>query len=162
MPKEYENYLRKIAESEKLVYNNLSYYKFERIIKGKGGKNALSLEKYIGVEKNGFTYYLCFERLYTHKNRVHCMLGAYQFYKFPSKDKNINIVRRAQKYNKTVFTEVCYPNSFRDGKKRINDSINGEHVVFNPEGLPSVFDTDANNISDVCKAFADFISMDTV
>ena len=162
VPKEYENYLRKIAESEKLVYNNLSYYKFERIIKGKGGKNALSLEKYIGVEKNGFTYYLCFERLYTHKNRVHCMLGAYQFYKFPSKDKNINIVRRAQKYNKTVFTEVCYPNSFRDGKKRINDSINGEHVVFNPEGLPSVFDTDANNISDVCKAFADFISMDTV
>ena len=162
VPKECENYLRKIAESEKLVYNNLSYYKFERIIKGKGGKNALSLEKYIGVEKNGFTYYLCFERLYTHKNRVHCMLGAYQFYKFPSKDKNINIVRRAQKYNKTVFTEVCYPNSFRDGKKRINDSINGEHVVFNPEGLPSVFDTDANNISDVCKAFADFISMDTV
>ena len=53
VPKEYNNYLSKISEVEKLVYNNLSEpdFEFEKIIKGKGGKNALSLEKYIGIEK---------------------------------------------------------------------------------------------------------------
>ena len=166
VPKEYNNYLSKISEVEKLVYNNLSEpdFEFEKIIKGKGGKNALSLEKYIGIEKNGFTYYLCFERLYTHKNKVHCMLGTYQYYKFPSKDKNINIniVKRSRSENITVFTEVCYPNSFQDGKERINDSKNGEHIVFNPKGLPSVFDTNEKNTSKVCTAFKTFVNSDTV
>ena len=159
VPREYDSYLSQIVKARDAIYNELiKNHDFDKIIKGRGNKNALQLEKYVGVEKDGYIYLLCFERLYTHKTNVHCMLGLFQFYSYPKKDKNINIVKGEPKGRKTYFTDICYPNSFRDGKKRIKESLNGEHIVLNPKNVPSVFDIDDDNISKVCGAFIDFIN----
>ncbi len=170
VPEKYKEHLSKITSVRDAVFDELALQKdkcgFERLFKGKGGKGALQIEKYVGVEHSGYTYLLCFERLYTHKKTVNCLLGLFQFYKYPRADRNINTVKRKTKERKTVFTEICYPNSFKDGKIKTVISENGTekrgHTVYNPTGLSSVFETENNKkaVSDVCRAFIGFINED--
>ncbi len=112
------------------------------------GRNApnkyRNIEKAIQIEWNKNKYLLCFERLYTHKNKVHCMFGLFQFYKYPAEDKYINIIDN-------TFS-MCYPSSFRNNTK----NINGSHIVFNPD-LPSVFELKESIAKNICDAFIAFV-----
>lgn len=104
-----------------------------------------NIEIAVHIEWKGNTYLLCFERLYTHKDKVHCMFGLFQFYKYPTADNYINRVNKS--------FSMCYPASFRNNKKQQKD----KHIVCNPQ-LPSVFElNDNNNLEAVCKAFINFI-----
>lgn len=125
------------ASEEKIILNS----RF-----GATASKGLETEKYIAVSSKGFKYMLCFERLYTHADRVHCMFGLFQFYKHPESDKYIN------KSEGEFF--VCYPRGYLDGAAR---EENG-HLVYNPKDLPSVFELDKQGIEKVCEAFIAFIS----
>lgn len=131
----YEYFEKKIKE--KIEKSELKG-KFELTNEGqKGGTEHLSVEKCICVKYNGSLYLLCFERLYVHKMKVNCMFGLLQFYKTTDK-QYIN------KQNK-VF-DMCYPNSFQDGKKRMNKF---NHIVYNPCNLMSIMEL--NSIEDTYK-----------
>lgn len=105
-----------------------------------------NIEKAIQIEWNQNIYLLCFERLYTHKNTVHCMFGLFQFYKYPAEDKYINIIDND--------FSMCYPSSFRNNTK----NINGSHIVFNPD-LPSIFELEEEKriAEKICEAFIEFV-----
>lgn len=113
---------------------------------GWGSRNKFrNIEKAVQIEWKKNIYLLCFERLYAHKDKVHCMFGLFQFYKYPVDDKYVNKI-------KGEFS-MCYPASFRDNEKLQK----GEHIVYNAK-LPSVFEiNDNNNLKIVCEAFISFL-----
>ena len=113
----------------------------------RGGADNLIIEKFIEVIKDGLKNMLCFERLYTEGENVNCILGLYQFYKYPANHKGINM-------NKGKF-EMFYPKSSKSisYKRKVTEDT---HLVINPN-LPSVFETDDKALEEVCNAFIEFI-----
>ena len=109
-----------------------------------------NIEKCVQLEKNGYKYLLCFERMYVHKNFVNCMFGLFQFYKHPFAEKGINM-------NDGNFL-MAYPASCEDSKSKPEKT--DTHVVYNPE-LPSLFELwEDGNLEKVCEAFLSFVRMD--
>ena len=117
----------------------------------KGGADNLKIEKFIEVIKDGFKNMLCFERLYTDGENVNCILGLYQFYKYPIDHQYINLLNGK--------FEMFYPPSSKPTskfKKEDTEDTEDTHLVINPN-LPSVFETDDKALEEVCNAFIEFI-----
>lgn len=155
VPVEYEEINDKIDNARKMIYSKINPSNNKG---SKGVSNCpLAIEKYILVEKDGYDYMLCFERLYTTGKSVNSALGLFQFYKHPSNHKGINMINGK--------FEMCYPDDCKDGsgveKSAINNKYDSfeknKHIAYNPKGLPSIYELNDENVKDVCNAFIDFI-----
>lgn len=163
VPVEYEEINKKIVEARGIIIEKLKKLEIPKgkINFGAGSKGVagcpLVIEKYILVEKDGYDYMLCFERLYTTGKSVNSALGLFQFYKHPSNHKGINMINGK--------FEMCYPDDCKDGsgveKSAINNKYDSfeknKHIAYNSKGLPSIYELNDENVKDVCNAFIDFI-----
>ncbi len=119
--------------------------------KGKnGGAGQLKFEKYIQVNNENSEYLLCFERLYHHKNEIHCILGKFQFYK-------VNKGSFVNKGTEQGQMDCCYPCGYKDGKQKMNSKGN---IVKNSDFSKSVFEINDKDVGDIIEEFIAFIKED--
>lgn len=103
----------------------------------KGCPDALPVENYIPVQKDGYVYLLCFEQLSRTGDRIDCLLGKLQFFRYKNKKSSVN---------KTGKAGFLYP------AETVGFDFDKEsgHCIYNAE--LSIYDT-AERIIDVFNKF---------
>lgn len=143
VPVEYEEINEKIVDAREMIHSKIN----PSNNKGSRGVSncPLAIEKYILVEKDGYDYILCFERLYTTGKSVNSALGLFQFYKYP-KNSSVNLSKEGFK--------MCYPDTYEDGEGK---TVGKDRVVYNPKDLPTIYELNEDNVDNVCEEFKKFI-----
>lgn len=178
VPADYDKWLKEVSKARKLILDYFKRQNWKDDISfachyegkrnpGRGGKNALSIEKYIIASRGCYDYLLCFETLYCDGNKVSCDLGAIQFYRCKQCSDGVNKsweFREAlpEGFSKDPLFKMCYPlqgDSF-------HENSNG-NMVYSPNQLKTIFelidiseDEQEEELKNIFDAFVKFILQD--
>ena len=134
-----------------IVRNNIRKKILEEIdicnLGSRGGKGQLAYEKFIQVNRQSDIFLLCFERLYRHKDKVYCVLGKFQFFKYSKVAEGVN--------KRKTLVDICYPCGYKD---ELGYKNSFGHIVKNSKYSGSVFSIRKDDIEDIKNEFLCFVN----